>query len=343
MAERRVYEISWVGLWRVLFFLALIGIIVAGRRVLLGLFLAVIISSGLEFMVDFLEKRGLPRTLGVILIFLFAAFLVVVALYTVVPLILVDLNTALTQLNKLASSAWWGPIVKPLVSFESTRSLGAFVNRISSQFLAGNVSPLGAISDVVGSMALAISVLISAFYLSLRREGVEDFIRAVIPADYEEPALRVYTRSRRRIGQWFRAQIVLSVVIGVSVIIALSILGVKYAFLLGLLAGIFELVPFVGPILSGAAAVIAALVTSPVLALWTLVIFVVLHQIESHILVPLIVGRSVGLHPVIVIVALLMGIELGGVFGMLISVPAAVVSQEVLEGWSGKGPQEAAG
>ena len=331
--EKRTLEISWASLWRILFFLLFVLLLFLGRQILLGLFLAIVISSGFDFLIDFLEKRGLPRTLGVILIFLLSAAVVVIVLYAVIPLIIVDLNSAMLGIQKLGEDSF----LKSFVNFNSTKSFETLINQISTQFLAGGASPLGALSAVVGGVILAISILISAFYLSLSRDGVERFIRAVLPTDYEESALRIYARSRRKIGLWFRMQILLSVTMALLVWAALFILGVKHAFLLGILAGIFELVPFVGPILSGAAAVISALTISPVLAFYTLIVFVFIHQIENHLLVPLFTGRSVDLHPVIVIVTLLIGIEVGGVLGALISIPAVVVFQEVLDEWTGRG------
>jgi predicted PurR-regulated permease PerM len=116
----------------------------------------------------------------------------------------------------------------------------------------------------------------------------------------------------------------------------LSIMHVPYAFLVAFIAALFELVPFVGPIISGAFGTVSALTISTTLAFYTLIFFLVAQQIESHILVPLLSRRSVGLHPVIVIVALLMGAELGGFLGIVIAVPAAAVFQEVIQEWSTK-------
>ncbi|MEK7174183.1 MAG: AI-2E family transporter [Patescibacteria group bacterium] len=330
MAEKRTYDISWVTLWRILFFVTLVTLMFYGRRILLGLFLAIVISSGLEFIVSFLERRGIPRTIGVILIFLTGALVAIAIIYTVVPLVIVDLNNIFAKIEKLGASPVWGQFITP----KTTQSLSAFVNRISAQFFSGGASPLGAFSDIVGSVALGISVLISSFYLSLSRNGVERFILAIMPADYESTAIRVYERSIRRIGFWFQSQLLLSLIMGGLVLAALLILGVRYAFILAFLTGVFELVPFVGPILAGSASVLSALTSSPELAVTTLIVFVLIHQIESHLLVPILIGRNVGLHPVVVIIALLMGAEIGGFLGILIAVPSAVVFQEIIENWS---------
>lgn len=315
-----------------MFFAAFAFMMYSAVNILMGLFLALVISSGLEFIVNFLERRGLPRTLGVIMIFLTSILLVIILVYTVIPLLIVDINSALLNFGKIAKQSWWGGFL----NIKTSQSLNIFLNQISSQLFSGDTSPLGAIAGVFGSMALAVSVIVSSFYLSLSRDGVERFIRVVLPPSQEERVLRIYENSRTRIGHWFRSQIILSLTMGILVIIALSIMGVRFAVLLGLIAAIFEIVPFIGPILAGSAATISALTTSPGLALATLITFVILHQIESHVLVPILVGRSVGLHPVIVIMSLLIGAELGGFLGILISVPAAVVLQEIVENWSGR-------
>ncbi len=328
--EKNALEISWSTLWRILFFVTFVAIMFMGRGILLGLFLAIVISSGLEFIVTFLEKRGLPRTLGVIVIFLSFAVLVVMMAYTLVPLMVIDLNSAFAKLAKFDNRSLFGP----LLSFRTTQSIAEFINKISTDFLSGSGSAFGAFSGVVGGLMLGISILVSSFYLSITKNGVERFILAVIPHQYESEVLHVYERATRKIGFWFRSQLLLSVLMAGLVLVTLLILGVRYAFLIALLTGIFELLPYIGPIISGAVAVLAAFVTSVELASYTLVAFVVLHQVENHILVPLLIGRNVGLHPVIVIIALLIGAEVGGFLGILISVPAAVVFQEVIEYWS---------
>lgn len=328
--ERTALDISWVSLWRIFAFGLLIAIMFLGRDVLLGLFLAIVISSGLEFVVNFLAARGVPRTMGVILIFLFAALLLILVVYTVIPLIIVDLNTALISLGETSERAWWGAALN--FHPESAQSL---VTAISGR-LFGASSPFQTLSDLVGGVALAASVVAIAFYLSLTQNGIERFIRAVFPAAYESAVLKIYHRAFHRVGVWFRTQIALSFLAGALVLIALLLLGVRYAFLLALVTAILEIVPYIGPIVAGSLSVLAALLTSPSLALYTLIAFLGVQQIEQHFLVPVLIGRNMGLHPAIVIVALLVGLELGGVLGMIIAVPAAVVIQEVVEEWAGK-------
>lgn len=328
--ERKIWDISWVSLWKVLTFVILAAILSSAYQIILGLFLALAISAGLESAVTFLERRGIPRTLGVILVFLVGVILLIVVAYWVIPIVLIDANTLLSSVNKKAASDW----LSPLVNLQDNKSVATILNRLSGQLFSGNFSPLSTLSDIIGSLGLAVAILVSSFYLSLSRDGVERFIRAVLPDDLEGPALRIYARASTKMGHWFRSQVILSVTMGILTFAALYILGVKHALVIAIFAGLFELVPFVGPIISGAFAVIAALPTSPLLALTTLIVFLALHQFESHVLVPLMTRRTVGLHPVIVIISLLIGFETAGFLGGLVAVPAAAFLQEVLEEWS---------
>lgn len=328
--DHKTIEISWTSLWRILFFAAFAVVLFQGRQILLGLFLAIVISSGLESAVNFLEQRKLPRTLGVIFIFLLAILVLLVIAYTAVPRVIIELGSVFSNLSSSAAESLWGPLFDIKVS----QAVGSLVGRLSSEFFSGNLSPLGIFSKALGGATLAVAVLVSSFYLSLSRDGVERFLRVVLPSDYEKQGLRIYERSRRKIGAWFRMQIFLSAIMGLLVWLSLALLGVKHAFLLGVFAGIFELVPFVGPILSGAVSVLVALPQSAALALYVLIAFLALHQLESHVLVPIFSKRAVGLHPVVVIIALLIGAEIWGILGAIVAVPAAAVFEEVIEEWS---------
>ncbi|MBM3257300.1 MAG: AI-2E family transporter [Candidatus Liptonbacteria bacterium] len=328
--EKKVIEISWASLWRILIFGVFVAALYIGREIVLGVFLALVISSGLEVAVSFLERKGLPRTFGVILVFLIGLMALSLVIYTVIPFAIVDLNSVLANLGKSASNSWWGSIITP----EATQSVSEFANRFSQVLFYGDVSPFAIFSRALGNMVLGVAILVSSFYLSLSKDGVERFIKVVFPPDYEAAALRIYQRSRKKIGFWFRTQILLSFLVGLLTWAALFMLGVRHAFLIGVLSGIFELVPFAGPIIAGAIGVLSAFATSPSLAFYTLLVFIAIQQLESHVLVPLITNKAVGLHPVIVIVSILIGAEVAGFWGALIAVPAAAVFQEIAEDWS---------
>jgi len=135
--------------------------------------------------------------------------------------------------------------------------------------------------------------------------------------------LELCSRVNKVVGRFVRGQLIVSVVVGGLVALGLSLLGVRYALFLGVLAGLFDIIPYFGPVLGAIPALVLAFLRDPLTALWTLLMFVAVQQLEGSVLSPKIVGEQVGLHPLTVIFSVLAGGELLGVTGMLLAVPAA--------------------
>jgi predicted PurR-regulated permease PerM len=122
----------------------------------------------------------------------------------------------------------------------------------------------------------------------------------------------------------------LAVLVGVLVYVGLSLLNIKYALLLGIISGILELFPYIGPVLAAIPGVILGFLQAPILGLWVLIVYLVIQQIESYVIAPLVMGKVVSLNPIVVILALLIGEKLGGILGMVLSVPLAAVFAELM-------------
>jgi len=172
-----------------------------------------------------------------------------------------------------------------------------------------------------------------SFYLTISRDGVEKFLRALLPESAESRVIQIYKKTRKKIGRWFQAQLMLSLVVGSAVFIGLWIIGVEQNLVLAVIAAAFELVPVVGPIFAGALAVAVVAGESLRLGLYVLLLFIAIQQIENQLLVPLVMKKAVGINPVIILVALLGGAQVAGVIGMLVAIPTAVFLQEILNDW----------
>jgi predicted PurR-regulated permease PerM len=326
--EKRVVQISWAALWRVFIFILFAMVIFLSRDLILALFLALVVSSGIEAPITYLERKGIPRTLAVVGIFLFGALFLALLVYFIIPFILVDVSNILSGDNQQLI----GRLLAPLQGTAAGNSFSDALNNLAGEYFLKNSSPLDFVSQALGGALLGVTVLISSFYLSLTSDGVERFIRAIFPGTSNDARmLKIYHRARRKIGFWFQSQLLLTLIMGIIVWIALALLGVKHAFVLGIIAGILELMPFVGPIVSGGIAVMIAITTSATLGLSTLVVFLLIQQFEGHVLVPLVTKKAVDLHPVIVIISLLIGFQLSGILGGLVAVPLAAVLQEIVE------------
>src|ERR1700677_678820 len=160
---KQTFEISWESLLRVLLFVVLVAVMYQGRQIILGLFLAIIISSGLESMVNAMARIGLPRSISVILIFLVAVVGFIFVIYSVVPVLIVEINTIFAAFGKSATGNLG------LFLNLNSQSFSGMVSKLSSEFLNSG-SPLGFFSNALGSFGLAVAVLISSFYLSLTED-----------------------------------------------------------------------------------------------------------------------------------------------------------------------------
>lgn len=325
--DRLKLEITWGSLWKVLAMFSLVVILYFSRDVFIAVLLAVVIATALDPAVSWLETKRIPRLLGTLMVYIVGIFIIALILYIILPVLLNELNGLLAN-----GSDIFGNMIETM-GIKSTvlQTVAANLNQFTNELLGGQTSMVALLSQVLGGLLLAIIVFVVSFYLTIGRDGVERFLRAILPYSYHQGALAVYGHVRSKISHWFAGQLFLSLLMGVATLIGLSILGVPYAFILAMTAALFELVPYVGPIFAGGVAVLVAMNQSTTLGLYSLGLFIVLQQLESHMLVPAVNKYTTNLNPVIVIIALLIGGKVFGVVGVLLAVPLAVLFQEILK------------
>ncbi len=329
-------KIGWGSLWKVVLMVILVTILYVSKNVLLAAILALIISAALDPFVSYLERKRIPRIIGTLAIYILAIFLIAMIIYIVVPVFLVQFNALLANSQDIIGSLAHTTGVDTSI-FDSVATA---INQFTSNLLGGKTTLVGVLSQVVGGVALMLIVFVISFYLTIAKDGVERFLTTILPHHYQGKVLSVYERVRHKISFWFAGQLFLSAVVGLAVFIGLQILGVKYAFILAITAGILELVPYVGPIFSGSLATLTAMTQSTSLGLYTLILFIIVLQTENHLLVPIVNRYTTNLNPVVVILALLIGAEAFGVIGAIVSVPVAVLCQEILKHWSRPDPAD---
>lgn len=325
---RSATDISWGSLWRVLAMAAFVYLLFLARETVAILALALVISTAFAPMVARLEKWRVPRILGTVIVFLVALTLVAFVLYTILPLALLQLNSLFRNLSGLANQFLGVGAPQEVADIIDTDLRG-----LTSVLLSGSVPFLQVLGRLLGGVAFVIATLVISFYLTASRDGVQKFLRAILPEVLEDRVLSIYERTRKKIGRWFQAQLFLSAVVGGVVFVGLYFLGVEQNLVLAVIAAVFELVPVVGPIFAGALAVAVALGDSAQLAFYVLILFVVIQQLENQLLVPLVLKKAVGVNPVMVLLSLIAGAQIAGVIGALVAVPAAVFFQELLDEW----------
>ncbi|MBI2097110.1 MAG: AI-2E family transporter [Candidatus Sungbacteria bacterium] len=331
-SERQLTEISTWTIIRV--FAAALGIFLAYhlREILAVLLFAIVLASAMEPTIRWFQERKIPRILSTLIIFLSAFGVIFLAVYLLIPLLAADLegfnlSYSVFERQILGELGSIGGV--PFIDFIRENARGILLE--PSQYISSISGGVFAFtSTFFGGVFSFVILVVVSFYLAAQEKGIEGFIRLVTPLKYESYAVDLWLRSQRKMGQWLRAQLLLGALIGAVIYVGLTLLDIKYALVFAFLAGILELVPVVGPILSAAPPTLVAFLQSPFLALMVIILFVVVQQLESHVVVPVIMRQTIGIPPIVVIIALLVGAKLAGVLGLLLAVPIAAVIVELV-------------
>lgn len=324
--------------------LILIGVLVLALIKLINIVLivltAIVLASFVESAVGRLKRFVKNRTLAVFLIYIFTV-LIVVGLFSVfVPVFISEMSSLVASLGQYI------PNNSILNSFQVDTISGAkgVVTDISRNASIGDViksvqnvitSLSGGFFDIFGQAFGGafnfLLIIIISFYLSIKEKGIEGFLRIITPANSEEYIISLWQRTEHKIGLWIQGQMLLGLIIGVLAYLGLTILGVKYSFVLALMTAFCELVPF-GIFIAVIPTVLFSYLSGGVsLSIMAFVLYFILHQFENYLIYPLIIKKVIGISSLVVILALLIGAELAGFWGVILAIPSAVCLLEFLD------------
>lgn len=283
---------------------------------------SVVIASAIEPFTKWFMKYRTPRTLAVIIIYILIFVTFSAAFYLVLPALLGDFSTITTTLPQSLRSLDF------LKNFSSIGSQIAEQIPVISNLSSGFIN-IG--SSIFGGVFSLILIVVLSFYFAVQRDGIEVFLRVVTPTRHEEYIIDLWGRARHKIGRWLQGQLFLGFLIGVLVYLGLTILQVPYALTFAFIAAVFEIIPYFGPILSAVAPLVVGFNQSPKLGFMVLGLFIIIHQFENHLIYPLVIRKIVGVHPIVIILSLIIGVELAGFLGILLSIPVAAALMEFVD------------
>jgi predicted PurR-regulated permease PerM len=302
-------------------------------QALLLLTFAALLAYALAPAVKLLE-RVMPRFLAILLVYLVVLGALSALLYLIVSTAIVQVISLSDYVRFLLTPGKSGQLT-PLE--QTLRSLGLSQSQIASardqviagiEGFAGSVVPL--LTGLVGAVLDVVLVAVLSIYLLASGSRVSDWLRRNMPDQQQGRMKLLLDTLQRVVGGYMRGQLLLCVLIGLLVGVGMQVIGVPFALLLGVLAFVLEFIPVLGTLVSGAICVLLALTKGWVIALIVLVYFVVVHVIEGDVVGPRIVGKAIGLHPVVSLAALIAGAELFGIGGALLASPVAGVLQALL-------------
>ena len=311
---------------------------------IIGLVVAYLVLPLVNFldrrMPSRLRDRNLSRPLSIIIVYLMVILFIAGIFAFLIPPVVGQGQVLWKQMPQLAAKGralgaeWLGKYQEAIpldIQQRIQSNLEKLAGTIGQALQEGTTRTVSVISSTIGFFLGILVIPFWLFYILNDEAKVREGALALIPDRIEPDLLNILRITDDIFSAYVRGQLILCLFIGGLATIGLLIVGVDFALLLGLIAGAFEIFPFVGPILGAIPALIVATLQSPMTALWTLVVFIIIQQIENLFLAPKIAGESVKLHPALVMVVLVVGNEALGLWGMLLAVPLAAVIRDVFK------------
>ena len=313
----------------------LIWLLFVLKDLVLVILTAIVLSSAVEPGVAWFMRYRIPRVAAVALVYILVFGTIFGVAYAFFPPLLQEtagFSSALPEYlenlniddllnNNIVNSA--REVVSGVPTFQQ------YLGQIQNIFTATSAGAFKALAGVFGGVVSFILIVVLSIYFAIQETGVDDFLRVILPIEYQKYGVDLWKRSQVKIGLWMQGQLLLSLLAGVLVYLWLTILGVPYSFLLAIFAAITELIPVFGSYIAAAPALAIGFSTGGVsMALAVLGGFVVINQLQSHLVYPLVVKKVIGVPPLLVIIALIAGSQLAGFLGVLLSVPIAAALSE---------------
>jgi predicted PurR-regulated permease PerM len=305
------------------------------RQIVLVVLSAVVFASAIEPGVKWFAQHRVPRGLGALIIYVIIFLSLGGFIYFVLPTFFKEVALFFNHLPSYLDSLQNVSEEFSFASFDLRERLLGGANPGTFSSISTFLTTIGggffqSASFLFGSVLDAVLIVVLSFYLSVQEKGVENFLRLIAHEKYEPYIIDLWTRSQHKIGLWMQGQLILGFLMGLFVYLGLIILGVKYQLLLAIVTLVFELIPMIGLFLATFLAIVVAFTQSVTLGIATIIFYVVLHQLESHLIYPLVVRKIVGVPPMLVILSLIVGGELAGFLGILLAVPLAAVLFEFM-------------
>ncbi len=263
--------------------------------------------------VEYLRKKRVPKPIAVIIPYVVAIAGVLLIIITLLPFFVGQISLLLSRLPYYLNQDF--TIMGTRIDSQQISSVAA--SELSN--IGGNAVAIT--SKLFGGVVSVISIFAISFYLLLYRGKFVDGLTSLFPKSYQEKASATLDQVEDKLGAWLRGQLVLSGFIGILTWVILTLLGVDYALPLAVIAGLLEIVPTIGPIISAIPAIIVALNVSPFLAIIVGISYFFIQLLENNILVPRIMQRAVGLNPIVIILGIIIGGKLLGIAGALLAIP----------------------
>lgn len=283
------------------------------KDLLFSLFIAYIVMSAAKQPVEILTKKGVSRKLAVLLVFILFFVGVGLVFSSIIPPLVSETALFIKHFPQIVENVRSSFPINP-----GSFSLIEYIPNATNKFIV-------VLSSVFSNAAFFVSTLFFSIYLTLDSNLLTMSLSRIVSKEQREKIIAIEIEIERRLGKWLLGQMFLMSIIGVTTYIVLSLLGVRYALPLGIIAGLLEAIPNIGPFVAAIPAFFVGFSQYPLLGLFTLLAAVGIQQFENQIVVPMVMKKMVGIHPVLTLIVLVIGGRYAGVLGLLFAIPLTLV------------------
>lgn len=318
---------------KVVLVLLVLGLLWYLRDVFAILLAAVLLAALIEPIADWFHKHHIPRGIAVLFVYVILGLISTIVVVLMIPVVIAQFSAVIGNIAGI-----YGAVIESVGQLSALsaeygleenfrRTLEGLQNGVTDSIAGIFSTAVG----FIGSLAALFIILVLAFYLIVEEDRARKYFKNLAPEEYQPFIAQMLHKIQKRIGAWMRGQLILGLIIGVITYIGLRIIGVEYALLLALIAGLLEIIPYFGPIVALIPAAIVGFSASPLQGFLILIFYILLQQLENTVLVPKIMQKVTGLNPIITIISLLIGLKLGGIVGAILAIPVAILFATVLE------------
>jgi len=318
MNQEKMLDISWESIFKIIVAVILLYLIYLLRNVFVWFIFAVIISVLFEPIIEFFQRHRVPRLVSVIIVYFVIFGVIAFLIYSIAP----TLASEIQQFTKILPQ-YFEKIAPPLraLGFRAFENIEEFTNLLNKS-LEGIASTIfGALAAVFGGLLATFSIFSISLFLSLEEKPITKTLNLIGPQKYKDSLLEIWARCKSRVSGWFLSRILGCIFVGILSFLSLLLLNIKYPFSLGILAGVLNFLPIVGPVITGVIIFMITFLENFWQAIFALIVFILIQQVENNIVLPALTQKFVGLPPVIVLLALTVGGILWGIWGALLAIP----------------------
>lgn len=333
--ERRI-NINWKNIFKVLLIVIALSLIVALFKAypilgstLSAFLIAVLLAYLLNPLVNKFEKLNINRYLGTAIVYIILLLMIIGLGFLVIPSLVDQIEKFIKNLPNMTNySLNWikemldkNNLYDTDIYLQIEKAVKEYISSSSSKILDWSAGIVTSVTASIGFILTLVLIPIITFFLLADKEKIFDKIKSIFPKKYYSDANNLYHEIDESMSNFVRGRIMMAVFVGIVTMIALLLMRVEFAVVIGLITMISDIIPYVGPFVGFLPAGIFALMDSPMKAVWVGIVFFFINWVENNILGPKLLGESTGIHPIVILISIIIGGGMFGVWGMILSVP----------------------